>query len=316
MDLTLRHVSRQFPVDFARAMLPAGVQVTAATWLDTQITSRQRRLDRALQIMVDGGRRIEHTEWQLEWAPDLPFRIHEYHNLLAAVLAADASLAPATLIAAADRALVAPIRSTVVLLSGREQPWPAEGSYRTSPEGAPFSGVTFRIDAVYQRTVAELLARDSPLWLVFAPLAVDAGPDAMKHAIAKLRESTPPREFHELAVAMIVMADVDRRRRQLRRAILPLLSEDTVMQNWIYKQGEEKGYKQGEASGYKQGEEKGAERALVTTLRGVFVRRAGRPPSEDEERALANRAHELTADALVDVIDMPREAFLRWVTSS
>ena len=40
------------------------------------------------------------------------------------------------------------IRSTLVLLSGREEPWPTEGEYRTSPEDAPFSGVSFRIEAV------------------------------------------------------------------------------------------------------------------------------------------------------------------------
>jgi hypothetical protein len=35
-----------------------------------------------------------------------------------------------------------------------------------APEGEPFSGVRFRIDAVYQRTAAELAARGSPLWMI------------------------------------------------------------------------------------------------------------------------------------------------------
>ncbi|AUX41815.1 uncharacterized protein SOCE26_032400 [Sorangium cellulosum] len=49
-----------------------------------------------------------------------------------------------------------PIESVVVVLSGREEPWPTHGSYRTSPPGEAFSGVHFRIEAVYQRTMAEL----------------------------------------------------------------------------------------------------------------------------------------------------------------
>ena len=179
VDLTLRHISRQFPEDFARALLPPGTRVTSATWLDTQVTARQRRLDRALDVMADDQRRLEHTEWQLRWKQDVPFRVHEYHNLMVVALAAEitskeaeakghprpnaeAAGAAGTVETAAEltaMVLPVPIRSTLVLLTGREKPWPDEGSYRTSPDGAPFSGVTFRIDAVYQRTVAELEAR-------------------------------------------------------------------------------------------------------------------------------------------------------------
>ncbi|MBK8257748.1 MAG: hypothetical protein IPK82_34405 [Polyangiaceae bacterium] len=67
VDLTLRHVSRQFPRSFAKALLSHGGEISSATWLDTQVTSRQRRLDRVLEIQAGEERRLEHVEWQLEW---------------------------------------------------------------------------------------------------------------------------------------------------------------------------------------------------------------------------------------------------------
>lgn len=236
LDLTLRHVTRQFPEQFARALLPPGAVITAASWPDTQVTSRQRRLDRALDVTVDGERRFEHTEWQLEMEADVPLRVFEYNTLFALALAAEAPTGTK----------VPRIRSTLVLLSGRDKAWPAEGEYRTSPEGAPFSGVSYRIDAVYQRTVAELAARGSPLWMIFAPLAVDADPDRMKQVLDKLRAETSPRDFGELAVAMTVVADKDKRQRGLREAILSALDEEVVMESWVFNQGKQQGKQQGE----------------------------------------------------------------------
>jgi hypothetical protein len=147
LDLTLRHVTRQFPEHLARALLPPGTVITSARWSETQLTSRQRRLDRALEVVADDRTRLEHTEWQLEMAADVPFRIFEYHALAALALDAETP-------AGRERPR---IQSTLVLLSGRDQPWETYGTYQTSPDGEPFSGVTFRIEAVYQRTVAELV---------------------------------------------------------------------------------------------------------------------------------------------------------------
>lgn len=319
VDLTLRHISRQFPEDFARAFLPPGTSVTSATWLDTQTTARQRRLDRVLDVMAGGERRLEHTEWQLRWASDLPFRMYEYHNFMVGALADElaAKLSPArirdpdanqegptddmgeggTEIAMAVHPV--PVRSTLVLLTGREKPWPEEGSYRTSPAAAPFSGVTFRIDAVYQRTVAELEARGSPFWLIFAPLAVDADEEGMKRVVTLLRERTSLRVREELAVAMVVMADVDQRRRGLRDVIVPLFEEEKVMESWLYKQGEEKGI----------------EKTTLRSLRSVFVRRAGRPPTAEEEQTLARKAREVSPEQIVDLASMPDDAFLGWLAA-
>ncbi|MBK8257749.1 MAG: hypothetical protein IPK82_34410 [Polyangiaceae bacterium] len=195
-----------------------------------------------------------------------------------------------------------PIRTTVVLLSGREKPWPGSGEYRTSPQSEPFSGVVFRIDAVYQKTVAELCARSSPFWVIFAPLAVDADPLNMKVAVDALRARASGRELEELLVAMVVMADVDKRSRNLREVILPLLREETVMQNWFYKQGEAKGEARGEARGKSLGEAHGREigkaigeahgreigKAIgeATALLRVLERRGIAVPAEAREKIL------------------------------
>lgn len=164
VDLALRHVTQLFPDELARALLPDARTLTDAAWNETQLTARQRRMDRSLVVVADGQRRVAHVEWQLRWERDLPFRVYEYHALQSLALRE----------AAAPKERVPRVQSTVVLLSGREAPWPSHGVYRTSPKGERFSGVRFRIEAVYQRTLAELRARGSALWMVFAPLAVDA----------------------------------------------------------------------------------------------------------------------------------------------
>ncbi|KYF94192.1 hypothetical protein BE20_07145 [Sorangium cellulosum] len=62
------------------------------------------------------------------------------------------------------------MESVAALLSGRAAPWPLEGEFRTNwPESERFCGQSFRIEAVDQRKVAELMARPGVFWLVFAP---------------------------------------------------------------------------------------------------------------------------------------------------
>ena len=143
-------------------------------------------------------------------------------------------------------------------------------------------------------------------------------------AIALIQTATQLQEsvlafVPKLAAALLVMADLDRRRRGLREAILRLLDEETVMQSWIYKQGEEKGFKQGEEKGFKRGEEKGFKRgeenATARNLRALFVRRACRQPTPEEERALARRAPDVSPEQLIELIDMPPDAFLGWLAA-
>src|SRR5689334_4340282 len=103
VDLVLRHVSRLFPEQFARALAPRGAALTVNGWLDTQVTARQRRLDRALDVLVNGERRLLHGEWQLKMAPAVPFRIYEYNVLLVLALADELAIPPISPIFPEDR---------------------------------------------------------------------------------------------------------------------------------------------------------------------------------------------------------------------
>jgi hypothetical protein len=291
LDLALRHATRPFPEQLARALLPPGTEITSAVWAETQVTARQRRLDRALAVVAGGVLRFEHVEMQLEMVADVPFRIYEYHVLSALALAGETPPGKE----------VPRIQSTVVLLSGREKAWPEEGEYQTSPDGATFSGVRFRIDAVYQRTVAELLARASPLWMIFAPLAVDADPERMKEVVERLRAQTSRREMNELAAALAVVAGKDKRRRGLKEGIVALIKEE-LMESSVFKMGEQRG----ELRGRQEGEQKS------TAL--LYGKRLGRPLTDDERRTLFARLQTLGLDRIQDVaLERSPEALAAWL---
>jgi hypothetical protein len=260
IDLALRHLSRRFPEELARAVLPHAREIRDVAWTETQLTARQRRMDRGLHVVADGHARVALVEWELRWRRTLPYRMFEYHVLQAMALRE----------AAKKGTRVPTVLSTVVLLSGRAEPWPTYACYRTSPRGERFSGVRFRIDAVYQRTLAELRARESALWMVFAPLVVDASAEAMPQVLDALRARVTRERFEELAVAMAVLADADARKRGLREAIDAYLPKELVMKNWIYRMGLESGIEQGIEQGIEKGIEKGREEGIEQGLkRGI-----------------------------------------------
>ncbi len=285
-DLTLRHVTHRFPDDLARALLPGAASLTGCEWLDTQLTARERRMDKCLRVVADGVARVEHVEWQTRWTRDLTLRAFEYHALATLALHG----------AAKRREAVPRVRTTVVLLGGRRvSPWPRERRFRTTPEGERFSGLRVRVDAVYQRSLAELAARDAPLWMVFAPLASDATPDAMGAVLRELRRRTSRARYEELAVAMTVLADADTRGRGLREIITAHLPEELVMQSWVYKQGVEKGIEQG----IEKGIEKGKLDTLRQSIEAVLTAR--------ELKLTAARRAQLAAETRVEVLQ-------RWLT--
>jgi hypothetical protein len=291
LDLILRHVTRQFPEQLARALLPPGTVISSARWSDTQVTSRQRRLDRGLEVVVEDKRRLEHTEWQLEMLADTAFRVYEYNTLTSIALEAETPAGQET----------PRIQSTVVLMTGREAPWPQHGTYRTSPDDAPFSGVTFRIDAVYQRTVAEIEAR-GPLWAIFAPLAVDADPVRMNAVLDRLRAEYDPRKFAELAVALAVVATKDQRQRGLGQGILAVLSKEDVMQSSVYQMGKLDGVLEGELKG------------KLEMLAPLYERRLQRPLTEAERGTLAQRVGKLSVGRLLDVpLERSADALAEWL---
>lgn len=276
VDLALRHLSQRFPDDLARALLPDARSLTGCVWGETQLAARQRRMDRGLFVVADELRRLEHVEWQTRWERALPYRVYEYNTLQSLALRE----------AASEGERVPRVRSTVVLLGGREGPWPSHGAYRTSPVGERFSGVRFRIEAVYQRTLAELRGLGSTLWMVFAPLALDATSDAMPAVIKELRDHNPRARFEELAVAMAVLADADVRKRGLREVIASQLPRELVMQSWVYKQGQEQGLNEGIV----RGEAKALREAIETTL------------SSRKFRLTPTRRAQLDAEVRVEVL--------------
>ncbi|WP_438001193.1 hypothetical protein WMF26_17005 [Sorangium sp. So ce185] len=284
VDLILRHVSRQFPRDVARALLGTAEPIEPLGWVDTQVTGRQRRLDRALSVRVGGQQRLLHTEWTLAMTDEMPFRVFEYNCLTALAMADEARASKG-----APTPWLSPIDSVVVVLSGREEPWPSHGAYRTSAPGEPFSGVQFRIEPVYQRTVAELTARESPFWLIFAPLAADADGRKLTRVIEAIRARSGERDFAELGAAMMALAEADRRERGLADVVKSLLPREIVMQNSIYREGK--------AAGLKEGLEKG-----VALLAHQVERRLGRPLTAEERGRLYGRLHADGPEKVGDVV--------------
>lgn len=296
IDLTLRHLTQRFPDELARALLPEAKTLTEVSWEETQVTARQRRMDRGLRVVADGRARIEHVEWQLRWERALPYRVYEYQCLLTMGLRE----------ATPEGKRPPRVRSTVVLLSGREAPWPAWGAYRTSPRDERFSGARFRIEPVYQYTLDALRARRSALWMVFAPLAADATPEAMSGVVAALRAALPARRFEEIAVAMTVLADADARERGLRPVIAAQLPEELVMQSWVYTQGREKGLEEGIERGIEKGIEKGLRQsiALALSARGLKLSAAHRARLDAEARAEVLQAWLTRAVTVARVADV------------
>ena len=196
-DIALRHVTRRHAEDLARALLPPGLSVEVVGWIDTQVTALERRLDKALDVRVAGRRRALHVEIAVDLHAGDLYRFYTYQAHLVMALHDEAAQAlpvpdPEPLADTQGGAkpsrthLTAPVpvHSVVILLRGRREPWPEEAAYATGWPEASFGGVHMRIEAVYQRTVAELRARGGLLWLVFTPLATDA-------SVAALRECSP-----------------------------------------------------------------------------------------------------------------------------
>src|SRR5262245_19254156 len=146
-DITLRHISRRHPEALARPYVPEGpLQVVA--WADTQVTAVERRLDKTLLLRLAGELHALDVEFAYRYELDLPDRIHEYQSLSRIAFRDEHPGEPPP-----------PMESVVILLTGRRRRWPAERALRTGWKSRKWSGTHFQIDAVYQRTVAELYAR-------------------------------------------------------------------------------------------------------------------------------------------------------------
>ena len=293
VDLVLRHISQRFPTELARGLLRTEGPLTASVF-ETQVGSRSRRLDRTLDVRQGDERRLLHVEWQSLMPADMSFRVFEYQTLLSFAVVDERR---------SGAELTPPIGSVVVLLGGREEPWPEYGSYRLSSATEEFSGVKFRIEPVYQRTVAELSAR-GPFWQVFAPLAVDADASKVTRVMRDMRVEVSPTTFDELGVAMAVLAEADHRGRQLRNVVRSLLPRELVMQSWIYTEGLEAGI------------EKGNEKH-IRSLALQFEHRLGRALTEPEQSSLRKRFQIEGADKVGNVVlDLSPQDLALWLAPS
>jgi hypothetical protein len=182
------------------------------------------------------------------------------------------------------------MESVVILLTGRRRRWPPARTLRTGWQRRRFSGTHFRIDAVYQRSVAELCARGSPFWLVFTPLAPDADREAMRRVVAVIRAEVADIDDRcDLFAALMVMAEVDPWRHNLGSEIEAMINHEPVDLITVSKTLRN-AYERGQREGIEEGIEKGIEKGVQKMLRGLFARRLHRALTAREQEVLAARA--------------------------
>ena len=146
-----------------------------------------------------------------------------------------------------------PIESLVVVLSGRAKPWPRERKIRIGWRKTRWAGHRYHIDAVYQRTVAELWARGSVLWLVFVPLARDATAEAVRRVVAELRVRVSDLEERaEMYAALLVLADVEPWRYPLREEIVAMLQDEGMDELFKVSPTLQRTFAQGKQEGLKR----------------------------------------------------------------
>jgi hypothetical protein len=314
-DITLRHLARRRPADLVRAFVSEGHCTEVLGWVDSQVTTIERRVDKALRLRIDGEPRVLHIEFCFALRDDVPDRVFEYLGFLFTALRLEAPGEP-----------VPPIESVVVVLSGRRRRLPATGERSTAWPGRPFSGAHFRIDAVYQHTIGELRARGSVLWLVFAPLTRNATAAALREVVAEIHAgAATAAERAELYTALLVMAAIDPWGHNLMKELVDmvedkeegLLRRTPIIGELILeaeRRGEQRGEERGEQRGERRGEQRGEEKAIAELLGRLFARRIGRRPTAEEERSIIERARAIGPGEVEDaLLDLESEALVRWL---
>jgi hypothetical protein len=291
-DITLRHVSRRHAEALARAYVSGG-PVEIVGWDDTQVTAVERRLDKTLLLRRTGRLHALSIEFVYRYERDLPDRVHEYQGM-SRMAFRDAH---------PDRR-PPPTETVVILLTGRRKPWPDEIALRTGWRGRRFSGTRFRVDAIYQRTVAELVARGSPLWLAFTPLARDATPEAMRWVVTTLRAQVPDDDDRwDLLGTLLVLADVDPWGHTLRQEIEAMIQYEERTDLMDVSKTLRDAYDRGQRKGIEQ------------MLRGLFMSRLRRSLTADEQHALATQATRDPEQAQDKALSLEGEALAAWLLS-
>jgi hypothetical protein len=293
-DITLRHISRRHAEALVRPYVPDG-PLSVVGWTDTQLTAVERCLDKTLLLRLAGKLRALQVEFEYRYKLDLPERIHDYQ-----------ALSRLDFRAKRPRKRPPPLASVVILLTGRRrQRWPGEHALRTGWPEHPWSGARFRIDAVYQRTVAELFARGSPFWLAFTPLARDATVEAMRRVVAAIRaEVTEEEDRGDLLAALLVMADVNPWEHTLRQEIKAMIEHEPTDMIQVSKTLRDV---------YERGQREGIEKGVERMLRGLFARRLHRALTTRELEALAARAAIDPEQSQEKALALEGEALAAWL---
>lgn len=314
-DIALRHVVQQQVTAVAAGLAP-GFPIESATWIETQLTAMERRCDKALELCGGGQSRLLHLEFLVDPGSDLGYRMYEYNALLVISLH---TRFKAQLASAPDRGAAAcevpPVKSVALVLSGRAQPWPAVGQFRTSwpeeAEHAVFSGHHFQIEPVYQRSVAQLMARPGAFWLVFTPLAFDANIDRMRQVLAEIQRREPgQKERGELYTALLVMAELDPWTHGLRKGIKMLVQEMDRESILAASETFREFFEDGRAKGIEEGKARGIE----LMLQSMLVRALRRELTPEERAALPARVAALHGEeAAANLLDLGPDALLAWL---
>lgn len=300
-DLSLRSLSRMFAEALARIVARPDEQIRTLAWGETQLTARQRRLDRSLHIEIGRNHcRLLHIEWTMRLNERVRERTAEYHLLSAIAARRDARRQRKRGL----RQRLISVDTVVVVLTGRVKPWPRFGTYRTSRKGKPFVGIRFRIEPVYQRTVAELESKGSLFWLAFVPLAKDADEEKLGRTLARVRHEGTEAEFVEIVATMLSMARIKKDRPEFVDVIRSRSVEEAMRHPW-YEDGRERGLLEGRLEGQING---------LGPLVYLFERRLGRPLRDIERQRIASR---LTTDGPETlgavVIDLSKNELAAWL---
>lgn len=309
VDISLRSVASAMPEDVSGALFP-GAKVEIKGWRESQLTQMERRVDDLLELVVDGEPLLQHVEWQLEWEGDLPERAYTYQSVT--VLSQLQQIAKRRAEATARRAAgeanvvipqeeIVPVETAVVLLSGRQATWEPELQFRTSRKVSSFNGVHLRVVAVYQHTVAELLAMPGRLWLVFAPIARDASIKTVQRAVKTVGKRARTRdELADLLATMAIVAESRGATDAIQEMLMKAMDDQGVtFTSKLYRRGRDDGMQAG-----------------LGPIQHQFERKLGRNLTEQERETLRQRLESVGAVRLGDVaLDLEGDALAAWIAS-
>ena len=309
IDITLRAIVEKSPEDLVKGILAPGTQFQVGEWIESQLTVRERRLDKALKLKIADKEHLLHVEFQVEQGSNLGFRVYEYHSMLALAVSNSHPEPPP------------PIKSVVILLKGPQKIGPLQRKYQTSWSEEPFCGVHYTIDPIYLLSLEELEKRQSLLWLIFAPLTVNAEVCKIKELLERLEKKFGNKEkIAELAGVMAIVGTFNYKQQDISTQIIQWIVKELIMQTdpgmqfWeeIFKDRIEQEIKQGVEKGLEKGIEQGEKNSLFK----LFNLRFGKPLTEKEKQLimlkLARHGYDTLYEAILEISD--KQKLRSWLT--